>query len=369
MTEPTDLFRPDWETVLRLLVKTSRSSIHYAHGMAYRQPGNTDRAEDHMATVPAANAWDALDALQRDVEMSHLGSLSEPPRSSVSGAPPEPIDKLAFRMERKRVKRQLGDVIKAHTGEEGWDETWQEFQSLGAGEFGLLTDSVDGTTVQRALRVGFSNNMGLYEALGDSRFQLQATICSSSSMETMVSDLRDGSVTMIGPAGQRKIVTNDMPRTKAVAGSVAIVAARGKTRAEYSGLFDPLLSLGLAPITYGNTTTYDPAPDVFTVGGAPILIGFPLSELQYLVVPHWQTPYDAFPLLGCLMSGHSYLLRDGRSIDADEMAARMSVVTSPNGVNPKPVPPGLLVRQGASPDVTDRLLEALHRLVEDPSSN
>lgn len=145
-------------------------------------------------------------------------------------------------------------------------------------------------------------------------------------------------------------------------GSVALVAARGEARHEYKDLLLPDLDLGLPPRDYGGRVRCNPPPDIFTIGGAPIIAVFSISELQYAVIPHDQAPYDAWPLLGALLAGHHYyLLSDGSGVTAQTVSDWLSIVTGPHGSHPRPVKAGVLVREGADPAVTQKLLAALRQ--------
>lgn len=91
----------------------------------------------------------------------------------------------------------------------------QAFLEQPAGPFVVLTDSVDGTTIMRTLRTGFSNNMGLYQSLGDGMFKPLAFIATTSTLETQVIDLTTNAVTMIGPEDQQIVITDqdrEMPQ-------------------------------------------------------------------------------------------------------------------------------------------------------------
>lgn len=361
-------WEPTWQNVLDLLTMISRDSVRSSLEFSYedndQEDGPLDTEDYPPVNMPNAYKIDLINGFQMASQMPPVNAVQWE-RLSVYGDETDPVDIAAYKRTRQAVSDFLGDVITAHAGEEADKEQWHEALSVTDGLV-LIEDSVDGTTPMRCLRMGFSHNMGLYEAVGEHR-RLLAIVCTSSSMETMVVDLRNNVVTMISMSDTRRAVTDHEPFTRCVQGSFAVVSARGSVRAQNAELFDPDLDLGLPPSMYGGQTDYKPAPSVYTVGGAPIIIGFPLSELQFLYVPHEQTPYDAFPLVGAVMAGHRYIVlnEDGTNHEAsvDEMISWLSTLTGPQSATPRPVPRGLLVRSGTNEALVTRTIELLRQKV------
>jgi hypothetical protein len=294
----------------------------------------------------------------------------EKPRLSTAGERAAPIDKIMQKRVCSRIVELLGDVIFAITSEEGTEDEYGEFLNLPEGFLGAVIDPVDGTSNQRSIREAFSCNIAVYRSRGDGTFDLLGGVCTNSSMETLYFDLNPGSAFMMSPSGTTIDLTGAaFDPGKRMIGTLATVATRGPARDEISGILDPKASFYLPPAEYGGQTYYDPALTVFLTAGAPKMISWPLSELEYMYVPHDQAVYDALPMVGVLIAGNCkyYVATTGMPATLDEVIGWLSSVKSPNGADPnhhRPFKAGLLVRDGASPATTREILNKIKAAVQ-----
>ncbi len=347
-----------------LLSLESLSRRDYSEGLEQAYVPMPDEivadSEQYPRITPVGEMADNLEVLDTSrIEPDNILVDGNEERESHYGAPQHEVD---VHMQDHWLK-EISDLfpgIKV-TGEEGGQTSWNSFLNMSPNELGVLIDPVDGTTNMRTLRAGFASVLGLYRAQGSRRFILLGYVVTNATRETQLCDLTTNTVTMISPRGSRVVVSDEDPRSVAKAGTISIGAARGATRREYEPLFRPDLKLGLPIAKYGGKEVVDPPPEILTIGGAPVIATFPISELEYCVNPHDQTPYDAFPILGAVICGHQYYTLDGRVLSAEELTSFMSKVTAPMADHPRPVPPGLLVRHGANSHVTASLRESLRQ--------
>lgn len=311
--------------------------------------------------MPDRGKMERIDSLleARDMATAKSGRLSG------AGAHPAPIDEMVHDQVRERIFGLLGDRIGAAGGEEATATQWNDFLQLPEGRLGAIIDPVDGTSNARTVREGFSCNIAIYRSRGGGAFTLLGATCTNSSQETLTFRLNPGSVRMTSPAGTVIDVTdaafcpdNRMP------GTLATVATRGPAREEVAPILDPKGSFQLAATDYGGETFQDPALTVFLTAGAPKMISWPVSGLEYLYVPHDQAVYDAIPMVGVLLSGSSkyYLASTGLPATLAEVVSWLSDVRPPVSGDPynhRTFKAGLLVRDGASPETTKAILEKI----------
>lgn len=364
-----DPFLPSEREFWDFITMISRRAVAEALDLRYRQvePLLADVDEvDSTVGMPVGEKIDLVDELRIATDPSS-GS-----RLSLYGEPAVREDRKIDEFKRDLVRDYLGDMIRAHAGEESDEPQWQEFLHLPSGQLGLLDDAVDGTKSLRMSRDAFSSNMCVYRSRGTPPYyELLGGVCTNATGETMHYDLAPGSVTMISPSGLRLPLSKvDLPSDRSAPGTLAIVAARGESRQEFAELLDPSRSFALPPAVYGSRVVYDPGLETYLTGGAPKLITWPLSECQYLVIPHDQTPYDAAPLPGALLAGNStyYVAETGAPASLEEVISWMNVVTGPTGGTPRPVKAGLLVRANDNPETT-RLILGILRDVAARSKN
>ncbi|MDN4638830.1 hypothetical protein QCD70_01100 [Agreia sp. PsM10] len=286
-------------------------------------------------------------------------------RLSKYGAPATKEDIHVHQFIQDKISEWLTGLISAIAGEEASPEDWAAFLALEKDALGVIVDSVDGTTNARAIRSGFSCNIGLYRSLGSGKFKFLGSVSTNQSRETLIFDARSGSTSMVSPRNSEVALgqATEPDSSQNVPGTYASVAARGDSRAELAAFFDTDTSFGLNPVTYGGVVEYSPALHTFTLGGAPVMISFPLGGLEYLHVPHDQTPYDAFPLAGVIAAGNcTYFQAETlQPVSQIEIEDWLSTVTGPGGSNPRPVKEGLLVRAGARRETTQHLLAEVHK--------
>jgi len=355
-----DPFRLSESDFLQHLALISRDAVLETFEMPY---GTIVDVKRDIETNPrrqmsASEAIDLVGGVLHSADPTNL-----PKRLSNYGESAAMEDTRIHRYVGKRLHDELNDHVDAYTTEEGTEREWRRFLSLPAGKVGVLGDPVDGTSNSRAVREAFSCNLLVYGALGGAQFDMQSGVGTNASMETMIFDLRRRTVHMISPRGTLVTMGSNVgARGRRSAGTYATVGSRAAARLEVAAILDPTASFALGPATYGGSTFYDRALTTFLTGGAPKMISWPMSELEYLHVPHDQTPYDATPLVGCLLAGSCkyYVSATKKVADLEEVVSWMNAVTGPAGAQPHPVKAGLLVRDGADPKTTSILLELAH---------
>lgn len=349
-----------------LICTISRQAVLETHEQAYID------AQGPSAETIGAELLDGMSLGEKIDRVQSLIDSRNPfikPRLSTAGERAAPIDKIMHRRVSERLLELAGDLIEAATGEEGSAEDWRDFLSLHEGALGAVIDPVDGTSNQRAVREAFSCNIAIYRSRGDGTFDLLGAVCTNSSLETLWFNLNPGSAGMMSPAGTSIDLTGAaFDPGKRVPGTLATVGTRGPARDELSGILDPYSSFHLPPAEYGGQTHYDPALTVFLTSGAPKMISWPLSELEYLYVPHDQAVYDAIPMVGVLLAGNCsyYVAKTGKVAGLDEVISWLSDVKSPKGDDPnhhRPFKAGLLVRDGANPNTTSAILKKIKAMV------
>jgi len=166
--------------------------------------------------------------------------------------------------------------------------------------------------------------------------------------------------------------------------SVAVVAASGRGRERVAPLFRTSGGWGLPDKPHGGSVIPDPALDVLTVGGAPLLFHMITGGLAYCVVPSWQTVFDAAPLvaLAMLRTNFEFTRLDNKQrLSDDDVISLFNDVHRPTketenqtGIGTyKPIPPMLVSRRGGGPiqrrsgdgldgydSVADVIIDALH---------
>lgn len=265
-----------------------------------------------------------------------------------------------------RVERLLKDSFEVVliAGEESDEAEWARVLHAIAGTLIAIVDPCDGTTNVRAVRTAFSVNTGLYLALGAGRMKHLGSVSTSATQESLVFNALKKSTRMQSPLGTWLTISEAQSGAESVPGSFVTVAARAEARAELAGLFDPDASFALEPQSYGGHPSYDPGLTIYTAGGAPALISFPLGGAEYLHVPHAQTVYDAFPLIGALAAGGCtyFLAETMEPASLEDALTWFNTVTGPQGTDPRPVPPGLLVRDGTRQESTAAVLREVHEV-------
>lgn len=350
-----------------LLVSICRQAILETHEQAYID------AQGASAETIGAELTDRMSLGEKIDRVQGLIDSRDPsikPRLSTAGEHAAPIDKIMHRRLTDRILELAGDLIEAVTSEEGDEDDYGAFLNLPAGALGAIIDPVDGTSNQRAVREGFSCNIAIYRSRGDRTFDLLGAVCTNSSNETLGFNLNPGSAYMVSPSGTTIDLTGAaFDPKKRMPGTLATVATRGPAREELSGILDPYASFHLPPAEYGGQTYYDPALSVFLTSGAPKMISWPLSELEYLLVPHDQAVYDAIPMVGVLLAGNCtyYVAETGKAATLEEVIGWLSEVKSPKGDDPnhhRPFKAGLLVRAGANPSTTSEILKKIKAAVQ-----
>lgn len=248
-------------------------------------------------------------------------------------------------------------------GEEATGDEWRAVLRATSGSLAFIVDPCDGTSLLKAIRSNHSVNIGVYIALGDGRLHLLGTVSTSATGECIVHDTTElNAVELYSSLGTRYIVSDGSANRGVESGTIATVAARGVARGELQWLFDTHTTFGLSEQLYGGKTYYGAPLTIFTVGGAPVLISFPLGGCEYILIPHDQTVWDAFPLLAALAAGGcSYVLASsGRTATVQEMLGYFDRLVAPGGPDDHPIPAGLLIREGANPVTTSILVERMH---------
>lgn len=347
-----------------LLEVISREAVAATFEQAY-----VDNARGSVGCIDKNWPLDLPERENRGQIGALLGTRSAPTaksgRLSLSGAHPAPIDEMVHDQVRERIFSLLGDCIGAAAGEEATAAQWNDFLQLPEGRLGAIIDPVDGTSNARTVRDGFSCNIAIYRSCGRGAFTLLGAVCTNSSQETLTFMLDPDSARLMSPGGTVIDLTgtafcldNRMP------GTLATVATRGPAREEIGPILDPQGSFHLAATDYGGETFHDPALTVFLTAGAPKMISWPLSGLEYIYVPHDQAVYDAIPMVGVLLAGNSayYVASTGERATLGEIIAWLSDVRPPKqgqSNNHRTFKAGLLVRDGASPDTTKTILEKI----------
>ena len=361
--DPFSLTEKEFWNLIRTI---SRQAVLETHEQAYVD------AQGASAETIGAELTDQMSLGEKIDRVQSLVDARDPdvkPRLSTAGERAAPIDKIMHRRVRDRLFELVGDLIKAVTGEEGTADEWREFLSLPKGALGAIIDPVDGTSNERAIREAFSCNIAIFRSRGDGTFDLLGGTGTNSSNETLEFDLNPGSASMTSPMGTTIDLTGAaFDPGKRMTGTLATVASRGPARDELSGILDPHASFHLPPAEYGDQTYYDPALTVFLTSGAPKMISWPLSELEYLYVPHDQAVYDAIPMVGVLLAGNCtyYVASTGKPATLEDFIGWLSDVKPPKGDDPnhhRPFKAGLLVRDGANPDTTREILKKIKAAV------
>ncbi|MBN9139659.1 MAG: hypothetical protein J0H23_02420 [Micrococcales bacterium] len=248
-------------------------------------------------------------------------------------------------------------------GEEATPDEWRDALHAATGVLVFIVDPCDGTSLLKAIRSNNSVNIGVYLAVGDGLLHLLGSVSTSATGECIVHDTAElNTVELHSRIGTRLIVSDGSANRGVESGTIATVAARGVARGELQWLFDTHATFGLREQLYGGKTYYGAPLTIFTVGGAPVLISFPLGGCEYVLVPHDQTVWDAFPLLAALAAGGcSYVLAStGKPVTMREMLGYFDTLVAPGGPGDHPIPSGLLIRDGANPTTTNILIERMH---------
>lgn len=361
-TQPSspDPFLPTVDEIIAILVDINRATwqlLLHADD-AEDSPTPEDFEQPLGSTHPASESLDMLSRFRFEPE----DMLLRPPtdeRQSRSGREQAPVDRLAWDFRQRMVREYLGDIITAISGEEGSADRWAEVRNLAKGRYALLDDPVDGTINLKCMRVGWSSNFVLVQSLGGGDFRPIAVVVTIATGETLVCDILKVRSRFISPTGVSRDIESGQQKVEQ--GTVALVASRGRSRKVASKLFDPDADWSLPPKAYGGGTDPSPALEIFTLGGAPAMAAWHKLQLAYLVVPSPQTVYDACALVSIMMSrGSTYFVAEtGEAATLDEVINWMGTITGPDGATAKPVKAGLLVRDGALPTVTERVLDVV----------
>lgn len=359
----SDPFSLSQKKVWHILEEISREAVASTFEQAYVDAIRLQVDPTGKGLISDISAVDKSAGIQGRLD-ARSPSAASVDRLSVDGEQAATIDVIVHHLVRERIFRLLGGFIKAVGGEEATAGQWREFLQLRQGELGAIIDPVDGTSNARTIREGFSCNIALFRSRGDGTFELLGAVCTNNSQETLAFNLNPESAHMMSPRGTVVDLTGAaFDPTRRRPGTLATVATRGPAREEISGILDPQGSFDLPSTEYGGKTVHDPALTVFVTAGAPKMISWPLSGLDYLYVPHDQAVYDAIPMGGVLLAGNCsyYIASTGQRATFEEVIGWLSDVRSP-GEDPyhhRTFKAGLLVRDGANISTTKKILEKI----------
>lgn len=288
-------------------------------------------------------------------------------RASCSGDPQITADRYAHDRVLELVEESLGDVVTFVVGEESTEAEWDQAMAGAVGDLLLIIDPIDGSSLLQTTGTNWSVNFILYQ-ITELGLDPKIAVCATQGNEVLTADLVTTTVRYRRRSHAR--VLADFRETSRP-WSVAVVGTAGQARESVAPLFRTDGGWGLPRKFHGGVVDDDPSFDVLTVGGAPVMMNYPLGELCFLVIPVWQTVYDAAPLLAlALLNKTSFTRIDTKkTMTAAEVIESFRTFGRPGTPNAKPIPPMLLCRRDIDDSVEGaraNLLDELHRCYHNP---
>ncbi|WP_071288993.1 hypothetical protein [Mycolicibacterium llatzerense] len=267
------------------------------------------------------------------------------PRVSKIGQPPIAEDSIAH----QRIRKLFGDSQIPHlqraivVGEEAGRGAWDAAMEAPQGAMVVSIDPIDGSSNYDSLGHGFSTNMCVYvKTAGGKNYQL---------VLSMVTGDHHCVVWQIGNkvfvrSRKGRFVQIDEPIAKVPRdGYIAAVAAMAHHRARVAQLMetasDPSWRLPLYET--GGRQFHDPAPAVYTMGGAPATIGLAIGRISAAVTTSPQTIHDTAGVPALLALNLPMYDAEG-PVDRAALMARFNQLDSPDSQNYTPIPPLVIGR-------------------------